>query len=179
MPQFYVYVYRDPSRKNEPIYVGKGTGRRARRHLKRADMHPFTQRLQLMKREGVEPHIEIINCNNEEVAFAAEVLSIRVLGRKDLGKGSLLNLSDGGEGGPSGCIRSAETRQKMSDAKKGGNNHMYGKPAHNRGKSHTVETRKKQSDAKKGKVRPKAICPHCGKLSSPGRWHFDNCKYRK
>lgn len=102
MREFYVYVYRDPSRQNEAIYVGKGKAGRAYKHLTRKDMHPFTQRLQLMKREGVEPHIEIINAIDEGHAYFMEECCIQVLGRKDLGKGTLLNLNDGGKGGQSG-----------------------------------------------------------------------------
>ena len=178
--KFYVYIYRDPSRNFQEIYVGKGQDDRAYKHLTRKDMHPFTQRLQKMGRDGVEPHIEIIHCNNEEVAFAAEVLSIKVLGRKDLGRGTLLNLTDGGEG-TSGYIPSAETLQKMSDAQKGKSRSLETRQKSsdaNKGKPKSLETRAKMSDAKKGKLHPKSICPHCGKLSGPGRWHFDNCKSR-
>ena len=209
---FYVYIYRDPSRGNEPFYVGKGFNKRAYVHLKRTDRHPFTYRLAKMKRNGIEPHIEIIRCNNEEVAFAAEVLSIRVLGRKDLGLGPLVNMTDGGEG-TSGYRHTEETRQNMSDAQKGENNSFYGKSHSNehckkisnaqKGKSHSVESRQKMSDAQKGennhnfgkslsvetcqklsaankgKVQPKSICPHCGKLSGPSRFHFDKCKMKK
>lgn len=165
MPQFYMYVYRDPSRNNEPIYVGKGQGRRAYKHLKRKDKHPFTHRLQLMKRNGVEPDIQILPCESEEFALLAEEEAIDKFGRKDLGSGTLLNLTDGGEGISN---PSAETRKKISEAQKGENNHNYGKSpsavtrqknsgAHkgennpNYGKSASDETRNKMSDAHKGK----------------------------
>lgn len=98
MSKFYAYIYYDPSRQMEPIYVGKGQGRRSHSHLKRADMHPFTQRLQCMMRNGVEPVIRIIPCDDEELAFLVEEEGINKFGRKDLGLGSLLNLTDGGEG---------------------------------------------------------------------------------
>jgi len=53
------------------------------------------------------------------------------------------NLSKGG-GGPNGVHHSDETRQKMSEAKKGEKNYWYGKHLYD-------ETRQKMSKAKKGK----------------------------
>jgi hypothetical protein len=104
--KFYTYIYRDPSRLNskdfpEEIYVGKGKEQRAWKHLKDTKMHPFIQRLQLMKSNNVEPLIEIIDALDEDHAYFMEVCLIQVIGRKDLGKGPLLNLTNGGEG-PSG-----------------------------------------------------------------------------
>ena len=49
---------------------------------------------------------------DEEFALFLEEELIQKLGRKDLGLGTLLNLTDGGEG-HSGCIRSAATRAKI------------------------------------------------------------------
>lgn len=184
---FYTYIYRDPSRNNEAFYVGKGSRSRAYQHLKRNDHHPFTHRLQLMKRNGVEPHIEIINAIDEDHAFFMEECCIQVLGRKDLGKGSLLNLSDGGKGGMSnpgvetrqklsdakkGKSASLETRRRMSEALKGENHPLYDKLA-------SAEIRRKMSAAKKGIPKPRVICPHCGKEGGEPvmkRYHFDNCK---
>jgi len=100
---FYTYIYYDPSRENEPIYVGKGNKNRAYQHLKRIDRHPFVQRLQSMQKNNVKPVIKIINALDESHAFLLEECLIDILGRKDLGKGTLLNLTDGGEG-PSGYI---------------------------------------------------------------------------
>ncbi len=95
--QYYTYVYYDPSREMEPIYVGKGKGRRAAKHLKRNDIHPFTQRLQKMEKLGIKPVIEfILRDVSEQTAFDKEIELIALYGRKDLGKGTLLNLNDGG-----------------------------------------------------------------------------------
>ena len=49
---------------------------------------------------------------------------------------------------------SAETRKKMSEANKGENNPMFGKPSTFKGKHHSAETRKKMSEARKGKNHP-------------------------
>ena len=51
-----------------------------------------------------------------------------------------------------GIKRSIETKKKMSDAKAGKNNPMYGKSPPNKGKKTSEQTRKKQSDVKKGKL---------------------------
>lgn len=114
MNTFYTYIYKDPSRNNHVIYVGKGQGKRAYEHRFRKDKHPFVQRLQKMKKNGVEPLIEFL-CENvdEELALLCEIEAIDLYGRKDLGKGSLLNLTDGGEG-HSGYVQSTNTRLKRS-----------------------------------------------------------------
>ena len=58
----------------------------------------------------IEPTISPLMSEND--AFAQEKALILKYGRADLGTGTLLNLTDGGEG-PSGAIRSKETREKI------------------------------------------------------------------
>ena len=62
----------------------------------------------------------------------------------------LLNLTDGGEG-MLGYIHSKETRRKKSESMK---KTLGGRPALNRGTTHTEETKKKMSEAHKGRVSP-------------------------
>lgn len=112
---FYTYIYYDPSRNNEPIYVGKGQKQRAWAHLKRKDKHPFTHRIQLMKKNNVLPIIGVYGGLDEEFALLLEEELINKFGRKDLGTGTLLNLTDGGD---TPINLSAEARKKMSDAAK-------------------------------------------------------------
>ena len=142
----YVYVYTDPSR-NEPIYVGMGQKKRAWYHLKRKDMHPFVQRLQKMVHAGVVPEITFLAQGiDEELADLVEVEAIAKFGRKDLGRGPLLNLTDGGDGlknvseatrlkiGEASRNRapdSAETRAKKAE---GSRKRVY---------THSAETREK------------------------------------
>jgi len=120
--KYYTYIYRDPSRLNnknlpEEIYVGKGKDLRAWDHINYPSKkkHSFPHRLAFMKRNGIDPLIEIISALDESHAFLMEMCLIEVIGRKDLGKGSLLNLTNGGEG-MSGNIRSPETRAKIGRA---------------------------------------------------------------
>ena len=72
-------------------------------------------------------------------ACSIEVGLIAKHGRKDQGKGPLVNMTGGGEGGSAhkGCLHSEEAKQKMSDAKKG--------------RKLSEETKKKMSEARKGK----------------------------
>ena len=64
---------------------------------------------------------------------------IQDFGRKDLGLGPLVNMTDGGEGGSAhrGCLHSEETKKKMSEAA--------------RGREASEETKKKMSEAGKGR----------------------------
>jgi hypothetical protein len=103
---YYTYLYCDPSRNNEPIYIGKGCKDRAYKHWSKTGKfghkkHPFIQRLEYMYKTGIEPIIEFI-CKDvdEELAFFVEEEAIAKFGRKDLGKGTLLNLTDGGDNPP-------------------------------------------------------------------------------
>lgn len=102
---FYCYLYRDPTRNNEPIYVGKGHDRRAYGHLTRTHNRHLKNRIKLIERLGSQPVIDFL-CKDvdEELAFLCEVEAISKFGRRDLQTGSLLNLTDGGDG-PKGVVR--------------------------------------------------------------------------
>lgn len=116
---FYTYIYYDTSRNNEPFYVGKGRRNRAWKHYARKEMHPMTQQMQLLKRNNIKPIIGIYGGLDEEFALLLEIELIQKFGRKDLGKGPLLNLTDGGEG-ISGAKRifSKEHKEKLSQSAK-------------------------------------------------------------
>jgi len=114
---FYVYIYRDPTN-GQPFYVGKGKGPRFSRHLKRQDKHPLTQKIEKLRSLSEEPKIEVIEKPSEGFALRAEEFLIVYFGRKDLGLGTLLNLTNGGEGS-SGIRMSQATKDKLSLAFKG------------------------------------------------------------
>ncbi|MES2030839.1 MAG: hypothetical protein V4477_16790 [Pseudomonadota bacterium] len=121
---FYVYVYRDASG-SDPVYVGKGTEdkrgpcSRALFHWRHASRNKFFQaHLRSLRKAGLAPVIEIVGrFHSEEQAFDCEVSTIAGFGRRDLGLGSLLNLSDGGEG-PVGFRHTREAREKIGVASK-------------------------------------------------------------
>lgn len=156
---FYTYIYRDPSRNNEPIYVGKGHGRRSHCHLTRKDRHPFVQRLQKMAKDGIAPTIEVIPALNEEHAYFLEECLVPIFGRKDKGTGTLLNISDGGRGISKGTIRSPETRAKISAAqigKKLSPEHRANIAKGGTGWRHTEESKRAISEKNTGKQRTDA-----------------------
>ena len=199
MTQYYTYVYKDPLKNMEPFYVGKGNGKRLYRHLSRKDKHPLTQRLQKMLREGNKPDIEIINVTCENTAFRLEMFLINQYGRKDLGTGPLLNLTDGGEGGNGKCgldhpMKKIENKEKLRIAQLGSNNSMYDRTPWNKGIpqskeakdinikthigksyalgcSHSEESKIKQHNSMIGRPQPKVTCPHCGKIGGSGAMH--------
>lgn len=117
---FYVYVYRDvrPGKEGQPIYVGKGTDRRAKRHLANAENIILYRTIQKIRDVGLEPEIEIVSRFEDETeAFDYERALISSIGRRDLNSGPLANLTDGGEGG-SGCIQTPESNQLRREASK-------------------------------------------------------------
>jgi len=108
-----LYIHKRKSDK-EIFYIGIGNNKRP--YIK-------STRSSFWKNE-VNKHdyiIEILSDNlNWESAQEAEIQLIKLYGRRDLGLGNLVNLTDGGDGSP-GCKPSKETRNKLSIALKGKN----------------------------------------------------------
>ena len=123
---YYTYAYLREDK--TPYYIGKGQGNRIYSTNKRIKPPKDKSRIIFLKKNLTEKE-----------AFKHEIYMIDVFGRKDLGTGILHNRTYGGEG-PSGALRSDETRRKLSEA----------------GKGHIVseETRKKLSDANRGENNP-------------------------
>jgi hypothetical protein len=99
---FYVYVYRDPrpTKNNQPVYVGKGTGDRDLSHWSRGSHNkPFQDFIAHLKVRGLVALCErVLETPNEADAFAREIELIALYGRRNLKRGPLFNLTDGGEG---------------------------------------------------------------------------------
>ena len=101
--RFYVYAF---FRKDgTPYYIGKGQGNRIN--------DPKGRCFGLAPRDRRKV---LVGSLTEVEAFEYEIALISLLGRKDLGKGCLRNLTDGGDG-VSGAVVSPETRAKISAAK--------------------------------------------------------------
>lgn len=155
---YYTYAWLRTNR--TPYYIGKGHSRRAWMFRKTGVNRPRDpSRIIILKKNM-----------SEEDAFKHEIYMIHVFGRKDRGTGILHNRTDGGEG-LSGFVYTDELRKlrsiqfktqgfsekhrrNLSLAQTGEKNHMYGKPAPNRGVPHNEETIQKMSELKKGENNP-------------------------
>jgi hypothetical protein len=115
---FYVYVYRDPRplKKDQPVYVGKGTGDRDLSHWSRGSHNkPFQDFISHLKQRGLVAQCErVFETAIEAEAFVKEIELIALYGRRNTRTGTLFNLTDGGEGA-SGTIRTAA--HKAMDSK--------------------------------------------------------------
>lgn len=112
---FYVYVYMDPTKlgtyvydnlvlEYEPFYIGKGKCGRYKMHINDAKWRKLSG-----KRKLSHMHNKILKIENpiikkikenmlEDEAFELEKKYIALIGRHDMGKGPLCNMSDGGDG---------------------------------------------------------------------------------
>ena len=125
---------------NEVFYVGIGKeeGRAFDKHNRNKHWH------NIVNKAGYTVNIVYEDIEHDE-AKKIEILLIEKYGRKDLGLGNLVNMTDGGEG-CLGLICSEETRQKLSEANKSEKNPNFGKTP-------SEESRLKMSIAQKG-IRP-------------------------
>lgn len=175
--KFYSYLYRDID--GTPIYAGKGKGGRAFNHIK-ADTH-LGYLLQKRLKDGIKLEPELSTLTTEENAFFQETALILKYGRKDLGTGTLLNRTDGGEGS-SGCVPTDEARTNMSIAGKG--KPKTGKRA--KGIPHGPRTGSQATGvprSKRGAYPKQQIvkCPYCPKEGGIGlmkQWHFSKCRFK-
>jgi hypothetical protein len=143
---YYVYFYlrsKDSAigKAGTPYYVGKGKGRRA---YEKSRLVPIPK-----DKNNI---VFVLNNLTEEQAFQNEIDFISWYGRVDSGNGILRNLTDGGDG-PSGAIRSEETKRKISEANKGKTNseeHIRKVSEANKGKTRSEETKRKISESRKG-----------------------------
>ena len=121
----------------EVFYVGIGSSKRPYTKQKRSE---FWNRV--VNKYGYEVIILADNLSSKD-ACEKEIYLINYYGRRDLGKGTLVNMTDGGEG-TKGVIMSAETRAKISAAQKGNKSCL--------GNKHSAETKAKMSATQKGRV---------------------------
>lgn len=154
---YYVYAWYGPD--GTPFYVGKGRGERMNSLRGRSPAF-----MTLVAEHGDLPRRKLYEGLTERDAFGLEIDLIAEFGRKEHG-GTLLNLTDGGEGlsgyvwsiemrmrkraAVLGTVASVETRAKMS--------------ATNRGRTKSEAHRKSLSAAHLGKPKSEA---HCAAISA-------------
>ena len=140
MGTFCVYAHIDP-RLGIPFYIGKGIQKRAESLSARNTL--YERFVKKMRAEGHEPVVQIVYSNlSEEEALTLEVQEIARYGRRNIGTGCLLNLTDGGEG-QSGLKHTEETKRKISSS-------LVGR-SWNTGRKLTEEQRMKISETLKSK----------------------------
>lgn len=179
MDDFYVYVFLDPRKPGshtwhesvfdyQLFYVGKGRGRRWRRHLAKKELSkniPKSNKIQAIRKAGMEPLIvKVVIDLSEQKALDIEREMISKFGKVWNG-GMLVNQVDGGVG-TSGLPRSEETKRKISQSLQGVNVGRYmneqwrQKIADNNAKywqdkHHSDDTKEKLSKINKGKKYPR------------------------
>lgn len=129
MKKYYVYLFLDKSKSGkfiyddlefeyEPFYVGKGTGDRIKSSLLDRESPFKVSKINKIKHLGGEIiSIKLYeNLENDE-SLKIEKMIISKIGRRDLGLGTLVNQTDGGDGRLS-SPHSNETRLKISNTKK-------------------------------------------------------------
>ncbi|MCJ7663052.1 MAG: NUMOD3 domain-containing DNA-binding protein [Desulfobacterales bacterium] len=144
-----VYGLVDP-RTGEICYVGQGQHNRPKGSVldKKGRLRdtPKGQWIMELCINGISAIIEILQeCSTKEEAYLWEEFFIKSIGRKDLGNGPLLNLSDGGRG--VGKNLSGEVRQKISEALTGRSPTIG-----NKGRHFSLETRRRMSESLKGRI---------------------------
>jgi len=127
--------------KNQPFYIGIGNDEDYKRSKIKANRSNFWKRIISKTEYRVE--ILLDNLTWDEACYK-ESEFIFLYGRKDLGTGTLVNMTNGGEG-TLGIKRSEEYILKLSERQKGEKAYMFGK-------KHSEETIRKMSETKKGKL---------------------------
>lgn len=132
--------------KNEPFYIGIGTGRRYKYKQGRNKIWNSI----VIKNDGIfEYEILLANLTKEE-AFLKEKEFIKLYGRKDLNTGCLANLTDGGDGANNMCLEARMKISKANTGKKRTEEFRKQRSLVRKGKKHTIETKIKISESQKG-----------------------------
>lgn len=135
------YVYRHiRNDTNEIFYIGIGSTSLFKRAYSKHNRNNYWKNIVKFTDYTVEILIEDIDWLT---ACEKEIEFIKLYGRKDLKLGTLVNMTDGGEGAI-GYIFSDIVKKKHSERMSGENHHFYGK-------KFTKEHCKKISDSSKGK----------------------------
>lgn len=196
MGSFYVYAYLDPGKPgvysyggfcftNEPFYVGKGCGARRYAHLRDATKPGRPKRhhakiISIKKRLKMDPIIVTVQDGlSEKNAFKLEIDAISTIGRMEVGRGPLLNHSNGGEGTTGfSHPQSIEVRRRISQklmGRKLSKEHAQRIGDGHRGKFVSEKSRKNLSESHMGIKMPPFTEEHKRRISESlkGRKYSD------
>ena len=134
--KYYIYLHIKLTN-GEPFYVGRGCGQRAHTKNGRTDWWN-----KVVNKHGYDI-IKLEEGLSNSKANELEIYWIDRIGRRDLGKGTLVNHTEGGDGS-SGYKHTDESKKKISEASVGRKGAL--------GYNHTDEAKKKISEAHKGRV---------------------------
>jgi group I intron endonuclease len=170
---YYVYAYLDPTKPieennlgfiYEPFYIGKGMNYRSKIHLQNYKLKKKTHlsnRINKIKSEGLEPIvIKLFENLQENEALNIEINLIKTIGRRTLKTGTLVNITNGGEG-VSGLKHSVESRMKMSQ--KGDKHPNWGKNLSDETRSKISERLKANNPMKNTEVSEKVRLKNIGR----------------
>lgn len=102
-----------------PIYVGKGRGKRAMMHwISGTQNELFQRKLDCIRSDGLRPDVTIISMASEQVALDVEVGLIAIYGRISEKRGTLCNMTNGGDGYSVGSL-SDDHKSKIASSMKG------------------------------------------------------------
>lgn len=173
---------------NEVFYIGIGKSEKRAYDMKhhRSEFH------QNISKRGVNVEI-IYEGLTWKDACKKERQLIQSYGRRDLGLGTLVNMTDGGDGGY-GMIMTDEAKEKIRQFQLSQDTPWKHRPVREEVKEKirkTLTGRKRPEEVVEKLRKPKSNkenysypkqkieCPHCGKMAQPAlayRWHFNNCK---
>ena len=164
---YYIYLH---IRKDNGFvfYVGKGTdeGNLIYERSKATERNTWWKNI--VNKTNYE--IKIVNTfESEDEAFQKEKELIKKYGRKDLGLGTLVNLTDGGEGMEN---PSMETRKKLSESRTGEKNHKFGKPT-------PKDTCEKISKTLIGRKLPEETCIKMSESRTGDKHHMFGKQHKK
>lgn len=154
MKKYYIYIFLDGTKPGkyiydisfdyEPFYVGKGTGDRLKSSLLDRESPFKVNKINKIRKSGGEVITLKLYENLENIeSLEIEKELISKIGRRDLGLGTLVNQTDGGDGRLK-SPHSYETRLKISKTKKDKNLSI----------PHKEETKRYLSDINKGEKNP-------------------------
>lgn len=154
--KFFIYRHIRPDT-NEVFYIGKGNNINPKKPLyERMNITKKRNKIWqsiVLKNNGVFKVEILFECETEEECNSKEIEFIELYGRKDLNKGTLANLTNGGEGSL-GIITKQETRDKLSLKFKGEKHPNFGKKLSEETCKKKSESMRKSDKNLKGKKLP-------------------------